>query len=122
MKKIIVILLLLAGNVIGAELSDVQVKKIADAIFKAEGGYNTKYLYGIVSIPIKGNTQLAREAYARRICINTIKHKFSDWNALGATGDYIDYLGSKYSPINSKNDPQGLNRNWVKNVKSILKN
>lgn len=34
--------------------------------------------------------------------------------------DYIEFLASRYCPIGADNDPQGLNKNWVKNVKYFL--
>lgn len=34
--------------------------------------------------------------------------------------DYIEFLGSRYCPVGADNDPQGLNKNWVKNVKYFL--
>lgn len=33
---------------------------------------------------------------------------------------YIEFLASRYCPIGADNDPQGLNKNWVKNVKYFL--
>ena len=33
-------------------------------------------------------------------------------------GDFIDYLGEKYSPAGADNDPEGLNRNWKRNVRN----
>ncbi len=35
------------------------------------------------------------------------------------TGD-IDKFGARWAPIGAKNDPTGLNKNWVKNIKSHL--
>ncbi len=32
-------------------------------------------------------------------------------------GDFIEFLGSRYAPIGVKNDPKGLNKNWVRNVR-----
>jgi hypothetical protein len=34
--------------------------------------------------------------------------------------DYIDFLASRYCPIGAKDDPRGLNKNWVKNVRYFL--
>jgi hypothetical protein len=49
----------------------------------------------------------------RQACINTINHALRDWDG---KGDFIEFLGSRYCPIGAKNDPTGLNKNWVKNV------
>jgi hypothetical protein len=35
------------------------------------------------------------------------------------TGDFISYLSKSYCPIGASNDPKGLNKNWVKNVKTF---
>lgn len=31
----------------------------------------------------------------------------------------IEKIGAKYCPVGAKNDPKGLNKNWVPNVTSI---
>ena len=87
-------------------------EKLADAIYKAEGGAKTNHPYGILA---KYKTTTPRQA-----CLNTIKHKYKDWINQGAHGDFIEYLGSKYAPVGAANDPTGLNKNWVKNVKYFL--
>ncbi len=83
--------------------------QIANAIYLAEGGAKTNHPYGILT---KYKTTTPRQA-----CINTIKHARKDWNG---KGDFIVFLGSRYCPIGAKNDPTGLNKNWVKNVKFFL--
>jgi hypothetical protein len=30
--------------------------------------------------------------------------------------DFISFLSRSYAPLGAENDPQGLNRNWIKNV------
>lgn len=35
--------------------------------------------------------------------------------------DTIEKIGAKYCPVGAKNDPKGLNNNWVPNVKSLYK-
>lgn len=83
--------------------------EIANAIYFAEGGAATRHPYGILK---KYKTTTPRQA-----CINTIKHARRDWNG---KGDFIEFLGSRYCPVGAANDPTGLNKNWVKNVKRIL--
>jgi len=84
-------------------------EQIADAIYLAEGGAKTRHPYGILT---KYKTTTPRQA-----CINTIIHAQKDWNG---EGDFIEFLGSRYCPVGAENDPTGLNRNWVKNVKFFL--
>jgi hypothetical protein len=84
-------------------------EQIANAIYVAEGGAKTKHPYGILA-HYKNTT-------ARQACINTIKHAQKDFNG---QGDFIVFLGSRYCPVGASNDPRGLNKNWVRNVKVIL--
>jgi hypothetical protein len=104
MKKIIIsfLFLLLCGSAMAA----VDPERMCDAIYIAEGGLKTKYPYGILK---KYKTTTPRQA-----CINTVNHALRDWD--GAR-DFIVFLGSRYCPIGAKNDPHGLNKNWVKNVR-----
>jgi len=87
-------------------IKGMDVDKLANAIYKAEGGAKTRHPYGILT---KYKTTTPRQA-----CINTIKHALRDWNG---RGDFIEFLGKRYAPVGADNDPKGLNKNWVKNVK-----
>lgn len=91
----------------------IDVGKLANAIYKAEGGAKTRHPYGVLK---KYKTTTPRQA-----CINTINHKYQDWLKTGCKGDFITYLGSKYAPINSDTD-NGTNRYWVKNVRNFYAN
>jgi hypothetical protein len=106
-KKAIVIVLLLLMTAQAYAYTDEQ---IADAIYIAEGGAKTRHPYGILK---KYKTTTPRQA-----CINTIKHARRDWNG---EGDFIEFLGSRYCPVNCDND-NGTNQYWIRNVKWILKN
>jgi len=93
--------LLLAVTLARAESID--VNRLANAIYKAE---NSKaHPYGILAH--------YKHTTLRQACINTINHALKDWNE---QGDFIAFLGSRYCPVGAKNDPRGLNRNWIKNV------
>lgn len=100
MKRVIVMLAMMF--VMAGVYSDSQ---IADAIYRAEGGANTKYPYGIRSIDTHGDT-----AYARQICLNTIRNNRARWDG---RGDYVDFLAGRYCPIDK--------HNWARMVKCILK-
>ena len=105
MKPLILsILLALPAGAIDAD-------RIADAIYRVEGGAKAKVPYGILSIPVKN------EAHARRICLNTIRNNHKRWIAAGKPGDYLDFLADRYCPPSV--DPAG-NRNWKHNIKSLL--
>lgn len=105
MKTILTIaILLIASNLYAFDPEDV-----CKAIYKAEGGAKTRHPYGILA---HYKTTTPKQA-----CINTVNHALRDWNG---NGDFIEFLGSRYCPIGAKNDPTGLNKNWVKNVKYFL--
>lgn len=89
--------------------------KIVAAIYRAEGGAKTRYPYGIKSIVT------TNEAHAKRICENTVANNYIRWQKAGKTNEFINFLGNRYCPIGAKDDPTGLNRNWIKNVKAQIK-
>jgi len=89
-------------------------EQIANAIYWAEGGAKAKVPYGILSIKVKD------KAEARQICFNTIRNQRIRHAKHNCGLDFISCLGSRYCPIGAKNDPKGLNKNWVKNVKFYL--
>lgn len=103
-----------AGAIIAMPQEDAE--KIADAIYKAEGGARAKKPYGILSVKV------TNKAEARRVALNTIKNNYKRWQEAGKPGGYLEFLAGKYAPLNVANDPKSLNKNWLKNVKSGLKN
>ena len=103
MKLIYIFILVCIGSNAFAN-SGVDVEKLANAIYRAEN--SQKHPYGIL--------KHYKHTTPRQACINTIRHAERDWNG---KGDFIMFLGSRYCPIGAKNDPNGLNKNWVKNVK-----
>lgn len=99
--KVCVLVLMMCGN---AFALDVNVEKLADAIYKAEGGSKTSHPYGIL--------KHYKTTTPRQACINTIKHAMRDYKS----GDFISFLGSRYCPVGCSNDV-GTNQYWIKNVK-----
>src|SRR5690242_872338 len=83
-------------------------EKLADAIKKAEN--STKYPYGIVSINVHGNEELAR-----KICLNTIRANYKRFKNQTKYKDYLEFLATRYAPVNCSND-NGTNRFWLRNV------
>jgi hypothetical protein len=81
--------------------------QIADAIYKAEN--SKKYPYGVKSINTYGNI-----AYARKICLNSIKNAKKRYIKAGCKGDFIAFMGQRYSPPST-------NPNWVRLVHYFLK-
>lgn len=91
-----------------ARAEEINIEKLANAIYYAEGGSKTSHPYGILSH--------YKHTTPRQACINTIKHALKDYNK---KEDFIVFLGNRYCPVGAKNDPMGLNKNWVKNVRRI---
>lgn len=93
------------------EYTDTQ---IVNAIRKAEGTWT----YGIKSIKCE------TEKECRQICFNTVKNnrrRYSNFIKTNVSNkDFIAYLAGVYCPIGAKNDQNGLNRNWEKNVRYFL--
>lgn len=96
------------------DLTVYQLNKIADGIYIAEGGDKARVPFGILTVKVKD------KADARKICINTITKNYQRWANNNKPDDFIIFLGSKYAPIGAKNDPKGLNKSWVYNLKRIL--
>jgi hypothetical protein len=46
----------------------------------------------------------------------TIVKNRARWEKAGKPGDFITFLGKRYAPKGVKNDPDKLNKNWIKNV------
>lgn len=95
-------------------------ERVAHAIYRVEGGARAKVPYGILALqpPATVQTRDQLEAWARRICLNTIRNNWRRWHAAGTPGEYLDFLADRYCPPGA--DPVG-NRNWKKNIKAILK-
>lgn len=91
--------------------SALDAERIADAIWRVEGGAKARVPYGILSVRVKD------AAEARRVCLNTIRNNHRRWIAAGRPGDYLDFLADRYCPPSV--DPVG-NRNWKHNIKSLL--
>jgi hypothetical protein len=114
--KTLLIGLVLITSTVAAKLPEAEANKLVDAIYKIEGGTKTKYPYGIKSIPIKGNTEAEKLAYARKICWNTVQNQHDRWLKAGKPGFYVDFLANRYCPPSA--DKQG-NTNWKANVRKL---
>lgn len=110
-KLYLVLLLALASSVLAADYTPNDFPRIADAIYKAEGGVRASKPYGILSVKVKNKD------HARKICLNTIRNNYTRWLEAGAKSDFIFYLGSIYCP--AAHDKKG-NSVWAKNVNYFL--
>lgn len=91
---------------------------LVDAIYIAEGGQKAKKPFGILSVKCDGYND------CRRICMNTVVNNMKRFKNYGhkTHKDYLSFLASRYAPVGAANDPTNLNKHWLKNIKSILKN
>ena len=87
------------------------VDQLATAIGKAEN--SKSHPYGI----------MVKYAHTspRNACKNTVMHQYRNWLAVGHPGAFLGYLAAHYAPLNASNDPNGLNRNWIRNVSYFLR-
>ncbi len=106
--QIILIAILLHSTAFADNRLIISDEKLCEAIHKAEGNDN----YGILA-------HYKHTSY-RQACLNTIRHSRQRYVATHQKGDFIVFLSKTYCPIGASNDPNGLNKNWVKNVKYFL--
>jgi len=90
--------------------AEINVERMADAIYRAEGGDKARVPYGVLSVKVKD------KAEARRVCINSIRNNIKRWEKAGKPSTFVDFMADRWCPVAS--DPVG-NRNWKKNVKAI---
>ena len=82
---------------------------IVAAIRYAENGKT--YAYGIIHKRCpKGYRHQAGWGAA------TVQKNWDRWTKAGKPGEFIVYLGKIYCPVGADNDPNGLNKHWIKNV------
>lgn len=109
---VIGIMVVCQGCAYSQTIQGIDVDRLANAIYIAEGGSLTNHPYGILA--------KYKHTTPRQACINTIKHKLRDFNREIITQlderEFIAYLGQTYCPVGASNDPGGLNLNWVGNV------
>lgn len=85
----------------------IDVNRLANAIYKAEN--SKSHPYGILAH--------YKHTSPRQACINSIKSALKHYAKQSKEKDFILFLSKRYAPIGAKNDPKGLNKNWVRLVK-----
>lgn len=91
-----------------------------NAIYKAEGGSNATYLYGIRSVKCGSPYQ------AKVLCYQTVRNNRKRYQRYGYRiyPHFLEFLASRYCPTKSGNLSQSekrLNQYWVKNVAYFLR-
>ncbi len=92
----------------------INFESLADAIFEAEGGWESQYLYGIRSVSYDSPKE------ARRICLNTLKNQQKRHQAHDCDKSYIVCLRDRYCPIKGSGltkTEKRVNIHWLRNVK-----
>lgn len=95
---------------------------IVAAIRKAENGGPGRE-FGILGAAVRRDMKRRGDTYRVQAgwCAATVQKNYDRWVKAGSKGDFIVFLGKRYCPVGAKNDPNGLNRHWIKNVTRISK-
>lgn len=98
--------------------AEIDVERLADAIYKAENSDSKPY--GIMKPYCKPNDP---DGQCRKGCIQTINKRLRMYQNSGSTLDFITYLGKTYCPTTGDLRPaeKQLNRYWATNVKYFYK-
>jgi hypothetical protein len=118
MQHFILWFLIFAGVSTQARASEIKPAdfgRVVDAIYKIEGGARAKKPFGILSVPCNDY------AACRKICANTVRNNYKRWERAGRPGSYLKFLADRYCPVGAENDPRNLNRNWLGNLRAVLK-
>lgn len=89
------------------------VNEYVEAIYKAEGGRQARFPYGIRSVNCEGKKD------CENIARNTVINNFRRWKNSGKKVEYLQFLANRYCPVNGKLD-NGTCKNWEKNVTYFL--
>jgi len=87
-----------------------ELAPIVAAIRHAENGGKGRE-YGILHPRVKP-TYRSQAGW----CAATVQKNYDRWTKAGKRGAFVVFLGRRYCPVGAENDPQGLNRHWIKNV------
>tara|TARA_Y100000401_G_scaffold110616_1_gene107993 strand:+ start:486 stop:974 length:489 start_codon:yes stop_codon:yes gene_type:complete len=52
-------------------------------------------------------------------CACTVQKNYDRWVKAGSKGEFVVFLGKRYCPVGADNDPNGLNKHWIKNVRKL---
>lgn len=86
---------------------DLQEERFANAIWNAEGGSKAHVPYGVETVDVGKDA-----AYARKICLNSIRNNRARWVLAGRPGDFISFMSKRWCPLNSVV--------WARNVRYFM--
>jgi len=92
-----------------------ELAPIVAAIRYAENGGKGRE-YGILHKRV-GPTYRSQAGW----CAATVQKNYDRWVKAGRKGEYLAFLAKRYCPIGADNDPNGLNHNWLRNVRKLRK-
>ncbi len=99
-----------------------ELAPIVAAIRHAENGAAGRE-YGVLGPGVRRDMKRKGDTYRPQAgwCAATVQKTYDRWVKAGKPGDFIPFLGKRYCPVGADNDPNGLNKHWVKNVTRITK-
>jgi hypothetical protein len=89
-----------------------ELAPIVAAIRHAENGRAGRE-YGILHPKALGKSYRTQAGW----CAATVQKHYDRWTKAGGRGDFLESLARRYCPVGADNDPTGLNRHWLKNVR-----
>ena len=109
---VIAAVLVAAPNLSGREagrdtLTAAELNRIADVIWRIEGGAKTRHPYGVLSVATSN---------PRQVCINSIRNNYARWQRAGKPGQFSRFMANRWCPVAA--DPVG-NRNWINNFNKL---
>lgn len=89
-----------------------ELAPIVAAIRHAENGRAGRE-YGVLHPRALGKSYRTQAGW----CAATVQKHYDRWAKAGRRGDFLESLARRYCPVGAGNDPTGLNRHWLKNVR-----
>lgn len=89
-----------------------ELAPIVAAIRHAENGRAGRE-YGVLHPRALGKSYRTQAGW----CAATVQKHYDRWVKAGRKGDFLESLARRYCPVGAGNDPTGLNRHWLKNVR-----
>src|SRR3990167_6591805 len=96
-----------------ADQVPINLDRLADSVWKAEGGEKASVPYGL----IYSGWCKQEPGWCRYYASEIVSIKYAQWVRHGRPGEFIDYLGASYCPPSA----HPLNAHWTRNVKRFYK-